>query len=112
MISEKFIKKMRFAWIFIVLIIIAISTFDLPFVNSGNGSVGVYYLIVLAGFLGWYLLVNFISSNLIPSFVKSYATKDPVSDFGLLLIKLIVTKEAFQIINQYSSMNNKGFNHE
>lgn len=112
MISEQFIKKMRLVWVIIIVIIIAISTFDLPFVDSSNGAIGVYYLIVLAGFLGWYLLFNFIFSNLAPSFVKAYTTKNPIPNFGLLLIKLIVTKEAFQLINRYSSMNNKGFNHE
>lgn len=112
MLSEQFIKKLTLVWVFIILTIITLSVIDFPFLDSKNSMAGIYFLIIFASFLGWYLLFNFIFSNLAPSFVKSYSAKNSIPDFGLLLVKFIVTKEAFQLINQCLSMHNKGSSHE
>lgn len=105
MLSEALIKKLRFLWLILMFCILFLNFIHLGANKSPKGNIEIFLLTGLAMFVGWYLVVNFIFSRIAPSFYKPLLLRSPKFKFGAVMLRVILTKEAYESILNVSSVN-------
>ena len=105
MLPEKNIKRLRQVWLIVFLLFVA-SLMAFDDVNASSlGNSLFFWSAGMMGFLGWYLLVNFIFSSIAPYVLKPYLKSHFNSNLKLSIFKVILSKEAFTVMIEDFSKN-------
>jgi hypothetical protein len=105
MLSEDLIKKLRFIWLILICCILSAYFIYFGINKTIKGNIVIFLLIGLAMLVGWYLCVNFVFSKIAPSFYKAFLLKNPNFKFTLMMLRVILTKEAYESIFNVPSVN-------